>query len=57
MWYKYKIDYYSDLKNEHWNYEISSKVPKMMDLQGKDAKRNQQQRKKIADVLEGETEN
>ena len=31
-------------------------VPTMMDLGGKYAKRNQQQRKKIADVLEGETE-
>ena len=31
-------------------------VPTVMDLGGKYAKRNQQQRKKIADVPEGKTE-
>ena len=66
MWYKYEMGYFyiiviiyiikMDLKNQHWNYEIRPTVPTGMDLGGKYSKRNQQQGKRIADVMEGEIE-
>ena len=55
--YVYKMCFHSDLKNQQWNYEIRPMVPTAMDYGGKYAKRNQQQRKKIAEnVLEDEIE-
>ena len=44
---------YSDLKNCHWNNEIRPTVPTRMDYGGPHTKRNQQQRKKIADDTPG----
>ena len=41
------------LKNCHWNNEIRPMVPTMMDLGGLYIKRNEQQRKKIADEIPG----